>query len=45
MGSDSNTWWKASGNELGILANGIDIEFIRKGEVLRGRKVKYEIFI
>ena len=39
MGGDSNTWWKAVGNELGILDNVIDnkvlathtIESIRKG--------------
>ena len=24
MGGDSDTWWKAVGNELGRLANGID---------------------
>ena len=24
LGKDSGTWWKAAGNELGILANGID---------------------
>ena len=24
MGGDSDTWWKAIGNELGRLANGID---------------------
>ena len=52
MGGDSNNWWKVVGNELGILANGIDnlvrvtntIEFIRKGEVPRGCTVTYEFF-
>ena len=24
MGGDGDTWWKAVGNELGRLANGID---------------------
>ena len=45
MGGDSDTWWKAVLNELGILANKIynrvkatnTIEFIRKEEVPKGR--------
>ena len=53
MAGDSNTWWKSVGNELGRLSNGIDnqvratntLEFIRKGEVTRGRTVTYEYFV
>ena len=53
MGKDSDTWWKAVGNEIGILANGIDnrvratksIEFIRKEEVPTGRTVTYANFL
>ena len=49
MGKDSGTWWKAVGNELGRLANGIDnrvwetntIEFIIKEEVPTGSTVTY----
>ena len=52
VGSDSNTWWKAVGNEIVRPANEIDnraratdnIEFSRKGEVPRGHTVAYEIF-
>ena len=53
MGDHSDSWCKAVGNELGILANGIDnqvratntIEFIRKGEVPKGCTVKYANFV
>ena len=53
MGGDSDTWWKAIGNELGRLANGIDnrvranntIQFIKKEEVPKGHTVKYTIFL
>ena len=53
MGGGSNTWWKAVGNELGILAKGIENqvratktnEFIRKGEVPRGFTVTYAKFV
>ena len=49
LGKDSDSWWKAVGNELGRIDNGIDnqvwatntIEFIRKEEVPIGRTVKY----
>ena len=52
MCSNNNTWWKAVGNELGIINNGIEngvrgtdtIEIIKKGEVLRGCTVIYAKF-
>ena len=43
VGINIDNWWRAVGNEHGILANGIDnrVKFIRKGEVPRGRTVTY----
>ena len=53
MRGDSDTCWKAVGNELGRLGNGIDkrvretntIELIRKEEVPKGCTVTYAIFL
>ena len=53
MGSDSDTWWNAVGNELGRLAKGIDnqliatntIKFTQKGEVPRGCNFTHVNFV
>ena len=53
MESDSDTWLKEVGNEIGRLSNVIDnrviatntIVLIRKGEVPKGRTVKYANFV
>ena len=53
LGKDSGTCWKAVGNELGILSNGIDnrvratntIKFIKKEEVPASRIVTYANFV
>ena len=53
FGKDSDTWWKAVGNKLGRLANGVDnrvrdthtIEFIRKEEVPFVHTVTYANFV
>ena len=50
---DSDTWWKAIGNELWRLANGIDnrvratktTEFIRNKEVPKVHTVTYANFV
>ena len=53
MVGDSDNWWKAVGNELGIISNGIDnrvratntIKFIIKVEVPNSCTVIYENFV
>ena len=53
MGKNGDTWWKAVGNELGRLDNGIDnqvqatnkLEFIIKEEVPTDRTVTYVNFV
>ena len=53
MGGGSDTWWKAVGNEIGRLANGVDnrvratntIKLIRKEEVPKGHTVTYANFV
>ena len=53
LGKDSDTWWKAVGNKLGRIANGIDngvrstntIKLIKKEELPPGRTVTYDNFV
>ena len=53
MGKDSEKWWKAVGNKLRKLANGIEnrvqasntIKFIKKEEVPAGFTVTYANFV
>ena len=53
VGVNSNTWWISDVNKPRRLANGIDnqvratntIQFIRKGEVTRGRTVTHANFV
>ena len=53
MGGDSNSWWKAVGNELARISNRIDnqvrgkntIEFIIKEEVPKCCTVTYASFV
>ena len=53
VGINSDTWWKALGNETGRLSNWIGnqarakntINFIQKEEVPRGHTVTYKIFV
>ena len=53
LGKNGDTWWKADGNELGRLANGIEnrvrenntIELIREEEVPTGCTVTYANFL